>query len=116
MPCCTRRSGSRAAPASATGSSTTASAPSSSDDLVDPADFELGRVQRKPTDREIKMASALVEGLHTKFDPADYEDAYREAVLEVVERKAAGKNIEPPEDVETESADDLLAALEASLA
>ena len=34
----------------------------------------------------------------------------------MVERKAAGKNIEPPEDVETESADDLLAALEASLA
>jgi len=46
----------------------------------------------------------------------DYEDQYREAVLEVVERKAAGKNIEPPEDVETVSADDLLAALEASLA
>ena len=79
-------------------------------------DFELGRVQRKPTEREIKMAAALVEGLHTKFDPTGYEDTYREAVLEVVERKAEGKNIEPPEDVETESADDLLAALEASLA
>jgi DNA end-binding protein Ku len=86
------------------------------DDLVDPADFELGRVQRKPTEREIKAAAALVDGLHTKFDPADYEDSYREAVLEVVTRKAEGKNIEPPEDVETESADDLLAALEASLA
>jgi len=86
------------------------------DDLVDPEDFELGRIQRKPTDREIKMAASLVDGLHTKFDPVDYEDGYREAVLEVVERKAAGKNIEPPEDVETESADDLLAALEASLA
>jgi DNA end-binding protein Ku len=85
-------------------------------DLVDPEDFELGRVQKKPSDREIKMAASLVDGLHTKFDPADYEDQYREAVLEVVERKAAGKNIEPPEDVETESADDLLAALEASLA
>jgi DNA end-binding protein Ku len=85
-------------------------------DLVDPEDFELGRVQRKPSDREIKMASSLVDGLHTKFDPTDYEDQYREAVLEVVERKAAGKNIEPPEDVETDSADDLLAALEASLA
>jgi DNA end-binding protein Ku len=73
-------------------------------------------VQRKPNEREIKMAAALVEGLHTAFDPADYEDTYREAVLDVVKRKAEGKNIEPPEEVETEPADDLLAALEASLA
>jgi DNA end-binding protein Ku len=86
------------------------------DELVDPGDFELGRVRRKPTEQEIKMASALVDGLHTAFDPTDYEDSYREDVLALVERKAEGKNIEPPEDVETEAADDLLAALEASLA
>jgi DNA end-binding protein Ku len=86
------------------------------DDLVDPGELDLGRVRRKPTEREIKMAAALVDGLHTAFDSTDYEDTYRQAVLEVVERKAAGKNIEPPEDVEPEAADDLLAALEASLA
>ena len=85
-------------------------------DLVDPSDFELGRVRRKPGEREIKMAASLVDGMHTEFDPTDYEDTYREDVLDVVKRKAAGKNIEPPEEVETESADDLLAALEASLA
>jgi DNA end-binding protein Ku len=85
-------------------------------ELVDPRDFELGRVQRKPSEREIKMAASLVDGLHAEFDPADYEDSYREAVLAVVKQKAEGKNIEPPEDVETEPADDLLAALEASLA
>jgi DNA end-binding protein Ku len=86
------------------------------DELVDPGDFELGRVGRKPSDKEIKMAASLVDSLHTKFDPAKYEDTYRQAVLEVVERKAHGKNIEPPADEEPESADDLLAALEASLA
>jgi DNA end-binding protein Ku len=73
-------------------------------------------VRRKPSQREIKMAASLVDGLHSEFDPSDYEDSYREDVLALVERKAQGKNIEPPEDVETESADDLLAALEASLA
>jgi DNA end-binding protein Ku len=73
-------------------------------------------VSRKPSEKEVKMASALVEGLHTEFDPTDYEDTYRDAVLEVVERKAQGKNIEPPVDEEPEAADDLLAALEASLA
>jgi DNA end-binding protein Ku len=86
------------------------------DELVEPGDFELGRVRRKPSEREIKMASALVDGLHTAFDPTDYEDTYREEVLALVKRKAEGKDIEPPEDVETEPADDLLAALEASLA
>jgi DNA end-binding protein Ku len=85
------------------------------DEIVDPGEFELGR-SRKPSGREIEMASSLVEGLHTDFDPSDYEDTYRAAVLELVERKAAGKNIELPPDEEPDAADDLLAALEASLA
>jgi DNA end-binding protein Ku len=86
------------------------------DDLVAPGDFDLGRVRSKPSAREIKMASSLVDGLHADFDASDYEDSYRSDVLDLVERKAQGKNIEPPAEEETESADDLLAALEASLA
>jgi DNA end-binding protein Ku len=86
------------------------------DEIVDPADLDLGRVRRKPSEREIKMAASLVAGLHTAFDPSDYEDTYRADVLKLVKRKAQGKNIEPPADEEPEAADDLLAALEASLA
>jgi DNA end-binding protein Ku len=85
------------------------------DEVVDPSDFDLDRVRRKPSEQEIKMASKLVEGLHADFDPSQYEDTYREEVLKVVELKAAGKNIELPEPEETEAADDLLAQLEASL-
>jgi DNA end-binding protein Ku len=86
------------------------------DELVHPTDLELGRVNKKPSEREIKMASSLVDGLHTDFDPAGYEDSYRDDVLKVVQAKAQGKNIEPAPDEEPEGADDLLAALEASLA
>jgi DNA end-binding protein Ku len=86
------------------------------DEIVEPGEFELGRVRKKPSDREIKMASSLVDGLHTDFDPSEYEDSYRADVLELIERKAAGKNIELPTDEEPAAADDLLAALEASLA
>jgi DNA end-binding protein Ku len=86
------------------------------DEIVDPGDFDLERVRRKPTDQEIKMASQLVDGLHRKFDPSEYEDTYREDVLKLIELKAAGKNIELPEAEEPETADDLLAQLEASLA
>ena len=85
------------------------------DEVVDPSDFDLERVRRKPSEQEIKMASKLVEGLHADFDPSEYEDTYREAVLKVVELKAAGKNIELPEPEQAEAADDLLAQLEASL-
>jgi DNA end-binding protein Ku len=84
-------------------------------DLVDPGDLDLPRVRKKPTAREIKMASALVEGLHVKFKPSDYEDEYRDAVLDVVKAKAAGRNIQPPEPEEETGDTDLLASLEASL-
>jgi DNA end-binding protein Ku len=84
-------------------------------DLADPADFDLPRVSKKPTDREIKMASALVESLHVKFKPGDYEDAYRDAVLDVVKAKAEGRNIAPPEPEPEDENGDLLASLEASL-
>jgi DNA end-binding protein Ku len=85
------------------------------DEVVEPDDFDLPRVQRKPSAQEIKMASSLVDGLHREFDPSEYEDQYREKVLEVIEMKAAGKNIELPEPEEPEDQGDLLAALEASL-
>ena len=85
------------------------------DEVVDPSDLELARVNRKPTEQEIEMAGKLVDGLHTGFDPSEYEDSHRKAVLALVEAKAAGKNIELPAPEEAEAADDLLAQLEASL-
>jgi DNA end-binding protein Ku len=84
-------------------------------EVVDPSDYDLERVRRKPSEQEIEMASKLVDGLHAPFEPSEYEDTYRDAVLKVVELKAAGKNIELPEPEQAEAADDLLAQLEASL-
>jgi len=85
------------------------------EEVVDPSDLELARVNRKPSEQEIEMAGKLVDGLHTAFDPSEYEDSHRKAVLTLVEAKAAGKNIELPEPEQSESAGDLLAQLEASL-
>jgi DNA end-binding protein Ku len=71
---------------------------------------------RKPSEKEIKMAERLVETLHERFKPDAYEDTYREAILDVVRRKASGKPIEMAEDDEPSGGgDDLAAALEASL-
>lgn len=45
---------------------------------------------RAPEKKELSMAKQLVELLKGEFDPKDYKDAYRERVMEFVEKKAKG--------------------------
>ena len=67
--------------------------------------------------KEVKMAEALVESLSADFDPSKYRDEYRESVLDLIERKAAGEEFEMPAvAAEAPKVVDLMAALEASLA
>jgi DNA end-binding protein Ku len=70
---------------------------------------------RSPSRREVEMANRLVDSLTEKFDPAPYEDTYRDAVLDLIKRKAAGKEIDLVEQEEPAHGDDLAAALQASL-
>jgi DNA end-binding protein Ku len=85
-----------------------------SPDSVDELDA-LGEVE--VGDRELKMAEQLIESLTSEWDPSRYRDDYRERVIELIERKAAGEEIAvQPEAEETEPVPDLMAALEASLA
>jgi DNA end-binding protein Ku len=86
------------------------------DEVVGVDDLDLPDPQRNPSDREIEMAGKLVKSLAATFAPSSYEDTYREAVLAVIERKAKGEEIvEAPEETKQQDADDLMAALEASL-
>jgi DNA end-binding protein Ku len=83
-------------------------------DRIDELD-SLDEAEASP--RELKMAEQLIESLSTEFDPGKYHDEYRERVLELIERKAAGEEIAvQPQAEEPEAAPDLMAALEASLA
>jgi DNA end-binding protein Ku len=69
------------------------------------------------SDRELKMAQQLIDSLSHDFDPGKYHDDYRERVLQLIERKAAGEEIAvEPAAEEPAPAPDLMAALEASLA
>jgi DNA end-binding protein Ku len=85
-------------------------------DEVVPGD-EVGPTSkaRSPSKREVEMARRLVDSLEEEFDPTRYEDTYREAVLDLIKRKAAGREIDLAAEVEPEHGDDLAAALEASL-
>ena len=64
------------------------------------------------------MARQLVESLAVdEFQPEKFHDEYREQVLGLIERKAAGEEIAvQPQAEEPAAAPDLMAALEASLA
>ena len=54
---------------------------------------ELPDADVKATERELAMARQLIEAQATEFDPSKYRDEYRERVLELIERKAAGEEI-----------------------
>jgi DNA end-binding protein Ku len=68
--------------------------------------------------KEFELASQLIEQLASKrFDAERYEDEYRRAVLEVVERKVAGEEVVlAPAAEPREQIIDLVAALKESLA
>jgi DNA end-binding protein Ku len=73
--------------------------------------------ESEPTERELKMAEQLIESLSGQFEPERFKDEYRERVLDLIERKAAGEQIAvQPQAEEPKAAPDLMAALEASLA
>jgi DNA end-binding protein Ku len=71
----------------------------------------------EPTARELEMAEQLVEALAGDFEPDKYEDSYREQLMALIEKKAAGEEIVAEPVVEEQGkVVDLMAALEASLA
>ena len=86
------------------------------DELVGADELEIGAPAKAPAAAEAKMAGQLVDTLAADFAPADYEDEYRAAVLELIARKAKGEEIDIAAEEEPEPGDDLMAALEASLA
>ena len=89
------------------------------DEVVDPERIdELDSAREvEVNDRELSIAKQLVESLSGEFEPDKYRDTYREDVLALIERKAAGEEIavQPARDEEAEPVPDLMAALKASL-
>jgi DNA end-binding protein Ku len=79
-------------------------------DLAIPADD----VEVKPA--EMAMAEQLVGMMTGEFDPKAYRDEYREALMGVIEAKAAGEEIAEPVAAPAARLTDLVAALEASVA
>ncbi len=85
------------------------------DEVVAGKEIDFDAPRRKPQKREVEMAGKLVSSLHEKWNPGKRKDKYRAAVLDMIERKAAGKKAKRTREKPPEETPDLMAALEASL-
>jgi DNA end-binding protein Ku len=88
------------------------------DEIQHAASFpELDEAEAEVNERELEMARRLVDSAARPFDIGDYRDTYREALLDLIDRKANGEQIvlESPAEEQGLRAPDLMSALEASL-
>ena len=78
---------------------------------------EFPELEKKPkvSDKELQMATSLIENLTEPFKPEAYTDEYREALLDIVEKKVEGEEIEVVEAPEPTKVVDLMEALKASV-
>ncbi|MBS4199416.1 Ku protein [Bacillus sp. FJAT-49732] len=73
-------------------------------------------VEDQVTKKEIDTAILLIDQLTTTFQPENYEDEYRNKVLQLIEAKRNGKELVTVKEKETAAPmTDLMAALQASI-
>ena len=85
-------------------------------DEIREADFGGVDVSAKIRPNELEMAQTLIENLTADWDPTEFKDEYREAMLRIVEAKINGEEIEIVEPEPTAKVVDLMEALKASVA
>src|SRR6188474_1289705 len=85
-------------------------------DEIREADFGGVDVSAKVRPNELEMAQTLIDNLTADWDPTEFKDDYREALLRIVEAKINGEEIEIVEAEPTAKVVDLMEALKASVA
>ena len=86
-------------------------------DEIRAADFEtIDSDSSKLRSQEVEMAKSLIENLTEPWSPGIYKDDYREALLDMVEKKIAGEEIEVAPEAAPTKVVDLMEALKASVA
>jgi DNA end-binding protein Ku len=67
------------------------------------------------SDKELKMAEALIDLLKDDFRPEEYKDEYREALQQLIDAKLEGQEIAAPKVARPAKITDLMSALKASV-
>lgn len=65
--------------------------------------------------RELEMALSLIDGFSGRWQPEKYRDTYTDALLEIVEAKAKGRQVRPVREPTAEEPPDLIEALRRSI-
>lgn len=84
-------------------------------DEIRAAEFDTLDAEEKVRANEVDMAKTLIQNLTEPWKPEAYKDEYREALMDIVERKAAGQPIETPAAAAPARVVDLMDALKASV-
>jgi len=84
-------------------------------DEIRATDFDVLEKDVKIRPQEIEMERSLIENLTDEFKPEQFRDEYREALLQIVEKKVAGEEIEVIPEPEPTKVVDLMQALKASV-
>ncbi len=84
-------------------------------DEIRAADFEVLDKKVQIRDQEVQMAKSLIDNLTDAFKPEQFKDEYREALLDIVEKKVSGEEIEVVPEPEPTKVVDLMEALKASV-
>jgi DNA end-binding protein Ku len=86
------------------------------DEIRSTAELDLPAEEPTIKPAERKMAEQLIEAMTGEFDPSEYHDDYRAALLEIIEAKVAGEEtVAAPQAEPPTNLVDLMAALEASV-
>jgi DNA end-binding protein Ku len=89
------------------------------DEVVPSADIDdiPKRAGTAKSDKEMKLATQIIESLTADWKPERYHDTYTEELRSLIDKKSKGKQIDAAEEAEEKTADvvDLMAALEESV-
>lgn len=87
--------------------------------LLYPDEIRVDKEQPGPdvqvSDKELAMASSLIDLMTQEFSPDDYKDNYREALMQLIEAKLEGKELVEAPVVASGNVIDLMEALQASM-
>ncbi len=84
-------------------------------DEIRAADFDTVHAAAKVRPQEVEMAKSLIDSLSEPWNPEAYRDEYRDALVQIVEKKIAGEEIEVVPETAPARVVDLMEALKASV-
>ena len=81
-------------------------------DEVRAVDEAVPPIDARVDERELQMATFLMDHLHAPFDPGKYQDQYREDLTRLIEAKVEGGTVQAPQVAETPRKGDVLDLME----